>query len=195
MNSGTEVLPVIPLFRQGQDITGSPNLVKFAVLSVPRLDWRWSKGRIIYGLVLDMRKLTYGGMILPFTTDTRRLTHRNSNFGLLFVFLAFYLFAYLLASELVHSKRSNGEVLVFRRGHRKRNSYSQKDVETTISPAGISTCKPPDEIRNVLEIQKHTSIFHWENVCLDITIKKDVRRILDHVDGWIKPGTITALMV
>jgi ATP-binding cassette subfamily G (WHITE) protein 2 (PDR) len=27
-----------------------------------------------------------------------------------------------------------------------------------------------------------------------IKIKKEERRILDHVDGWVKPGTLTALM-
>lgn len=29
----------------------------------------------------------------------------------------------------------------------------------------------------------------------DIKIKGEARRILDHVDGWVKPGTLTALMV
>ena len=27
-----------------------------------------------------------------------------------------------------------------------------------------------------------------------MSIKKKTRRILDHVDGWVKPGTLTALM-
>jgi ABC-type multidrug transport system ATPase subunit len=27
-----------------------------------------------------------------------------------------------------------------------------------------------------------------------IKIKGEPRRILDHVDGWVKPGTLTALM-
>jgi len=31
-------------------------------------------------------------------------------------------------------------------------------------------------------------------VCYDIKIKGEPRRILDHVDGWVKPGTLTALM-
>ena len=44
-------------------------------------------------------------------------------------------------------------------------------------------------------IQKQTSIFHWQDVCYDIKIKSETRRILDHVDGWVKPGTLTALMV
>jgi hypothetical protein len=44
-------------------------------------------------------------------------------------------------------------------------------------------------------IQKQTSIFQWKNICYDIQIKKEERRILDRVDGWVKPGTLTALMV
>jgi ATP-binding cassette, subfamily G (WHITE), member 2, PDR len=28
----------------------------------------------------------------------------------------------------------------------------------------------------------------------DIKIKGEPRRLLDHVDGWVKPGTLTALM-
>jgi len=31
-------------------------------------------------------------------------------------------------------------------------------------------------------------------VCYDIKIKSETRRILDHVDGWVKPGTLTGLM-
>ena len=43
-------------------------------------------------------------------------------------------------------------------------------------------------------ILKQTAVFSWKDVCYDIKIKKEERRILDHVDGWVKPGTLTALM-
>ena len=33
-----------------------------------------------------------------------------------------------------------------------------------------------------------------EDVCYDIKIKGQERRILSNVDGWVKPGTLTALM-
>lgn len=44
-------------------------------------------------------------------------------------------------------------------------------------------------------IQKQTAIFHWSGVNFDIKIKGEPRRLLDDVDGWVKPGTLTALMV
>jgi hypothetical protein len=47
----------------------------------------------------------------------------------------------------------------------------------------------------VTDVEEQTSVFHWRNVCYDVKIKGDTRRILDHVDGWVKPGTLTALMV
>lgn len=39
------------------------------------------------------------------------------------------------------------------------------------------------------------SVFHWEDLCYDIKIKGNERRLLDCVDGWVKPGLSTALMV
>ena len=37
-------------------------------------------------------------------------------------------------------------------------------------------------------------IFTWRDVTYDIEIKGEPRRLLDHVSGWVKPGTLTALM-
>lgn len=45
-----------------------------------------------------------------------------------------------------------------------------------------------------VNIQKQTAIFHWDGMNYDIKIKKEPRRLLDDVDGWVKPGTLTALM-
>ena len=44
-------------------------------------------------------------------------------------------------------------------------------------------------------IQKQTAVFHWDGVNYDIKIKGEPRKLLDDVDGWVKPGTLTALMV
>ncbi len=43
-------------------------------------------------------------------------------------------------------------------------------------------------------IAHQTAVFHWKDVCYDINVAKENRRILDHIDGWVKPGTLTALM-
>ncbi|EJS41517.1 pdr10p [Saccharomyces arboricola H-6] len=47
---------------------------------------------------------------------------------------------------------------------------------------------------NNIELSKSQAIFHWRNLCYDIPVKKGKRRILNNVDGWVKPGTLTALV-
>lgn len=62
-------------------------------------------------------------------------------------------------------------------------------------PAGNSSEKAGAAKADEGIIQKQTAVFSWRDVVYDIKIKKEPRRILDHVDGWVKPGTLTALMV
>jgi ATP-binding cassette subfamily G (WHITE) protein 2 (PDR) len=67
------------------------------------------------------------------------------------------------------------------------------DIET-----GFNSEKSGNASRDGKEevnIQKQTSIVSWKDVTYDIKIKGEERRILDNVDGWVKPGTLTALMV
>ncbi|EAW15031.1 putative ABC multidrug transporter [Aspergillus clavatus NRRL 1] len=122
-------------------------------------------------------------------------SHRWRDFGIIVAMIIFLAVCHLITTELVASKRSKGEVLVFRRGsaHVSRLKQTQSDEERPV-PSTIWSEKGIDEINPVSGVEKQTSIFHWEDVCYDIKIKDEPRRLLDHVDGWIKPGTLTALM-
>jgi ATP-binding cassette, subfamily G (WHITE), member 2, PDR len=106
------------------------------------------------------------------------------------------MFTYLYSTEKIAAKKSKGEVLLFRRGHHSTSRHY--DIEASSSS---KLSRPAEEIRVELPkkvsgaIQRQTSVFQWKNICFDIKIKKETRRILDHVDGWVKPGTLTALMV
>ena len=70
----------------------------------------------------------------------------------------------------------------------------ESNIEDRITTSAVLTRTKtvPDAPRN---IQKQTSIFHWDGVNYDIKIKGEPRRLLDDIDGWVKPGTLTALMV
>ncbi|KAI2486915.1 ABC transporter CDR4 [Pyrenophora tritici-repentis] len=115
------------------------------------------------------------------------------NFGLLWVFMFGLMLVYLTGTEYITAKKSKGEVLVFRRGHKLSASKSKPQDDLEAAPAGrnVVAQNSSDEIAI---IDRQTAIFQWENVCYDIKIKNEHRRILDHVDGWVKPGTLTALM-
>ncbi|KAE8152303.1 ABC-2 type transporter-domain-containing protein [Aspergillus avenaceus] len=117
--------------------------------------------------------------------------HLWRNLGILIAFMAFFAFTYLASTEYISEQKSKGEVLLFRRGHQPRNASGKGDVESPGSSVAAKTEESPQTAAN---IQRQTAIFQWEDVCYDIKIKGEPRRILDHVDGWVKPGTCTALM-
>lgn len=123
-------------------------------------------------------------------------SHRWRNFGILIAFLFGFLCSYLVAAEFVTAKKSKGEILVFRRGHIPA-AAKQKLAGDAESGNGNQVVVEKREVRtqDISDvIQRQTAIFQWKNVCYDIKIKGEERRILDHVDGWVKPGTLTALM-
>ncbi|KAF2434531.1 hypothetical protein EJ08DRAFT_646484 [Tothia fuscella] len=119
--------------------------------------------------------------------------HKWRNFGILIVFMVGLCVAYLVAAELVSAKKSKGEVLVFRRGAiAYKHALSDPEAAANTKAGVIKDAEKEKEVSEV--IQKQTAIFSWKDVCYDIKIKGEERRILDHVDGWVKPGTLTALM-
>jgi ATP-binding cassette subfamily G (WHITE) protein 2 (PDR) len=101
---------------------------------------------------------------------------------------------YFIATELNSTTTSTAEVLVFRRGHVPK--YMQGNPENGAADvekgaeAGTKEGAPSDTV-NVLAPQK--DLFTWTDVVYDIQIKGETRRLLDHVSGWVKPGTLTAL--
>ncbi|EXJ91459.1 ATPase [Capronia epimyces CBS 606.96] len=127
-------------------------------------------------------------------------SHLWRNLGIIIAFWIAFTLTYLAGTELVTSSRSKGEVLVFRRGHLPPQVKESNDEESGLTepvgrhPVGDPKHELDDEKEGQTAIIKQTATFHWRNVCYDIKIKGEDRRILDHVDGWVRPGTLTALM-
>ncbi|KAL4885202.1 ABC-2 type transporter-domain-containing protein [Aspergillus karnatakaensis] len=122
-------------------------------------------------------------------------SHLWRNYGIILAFLFFFLAAYIISSELVRAKPSKGEILVFPRG--KIPAFAKeirRDEEVPATEKATAATVTDQAEAHVGAISKQTAIFHWQDVCYDIKIKGENRRILNHVDGWVKPGTLTALM-
>jgi ATP-binding cassette subfamily G (WHITE) protein 2 (PDR) len=122
-------------------------------------------------------------------------SHKWRNVGLIIVFALFNHLVYFLATEYISAKKSKGEVLVFRQGHLPKLTKDKSDPEAVSSGPVAVMEKTKSKITEPRgNFKGSTSVFHWNDVCYDVKIKKETRRILDHVDGWVKPGTLTALM-
>jgi len=119
---------------------------------------------------------------------------RWSNYGILVAITCFLFFAHLVMTELVASERSKGEVLIFRRS--KMNAMVKR--KGTDGESGDATAHRGEKITPTAQPnqgeQKQVSIFHWEQVRYEVQIGNETRTILDGIDGYIKPGTLTALM-
>jgi ABC-type multidrug transport system permease subunit len=125
-------------------------------------------------------------------------SHIWRNLGFLFAFMIFFFAIYFIASEINSDTTSTAEFLVFRRGHVPAHLQRGKKDEERVQTNGkaISSDAPVNEKQaeevNALPAQK--DIFTWRDVTLDIKIKGEPRRLLDGISGWVKPGTLTALM-
>lgn len=126
-----------------------------------------------------------------------RLTRPSDrNIGILFAFVAFLFPAYILAAELAKPPKTHGEILVFSRtrgflGARNIQTVDSENQERTHPIVADKVSSLPAQ-KNIIS-RRH--VFHWEDLCYDIKVKDGTRRLLDHVDGWVKPGVSTILMV
>ncbi|KAL3448042.1 ABC-2 type transporter-domain-containing protein, partial [Aspergillus insuetus] len=118
--------------------------------------------------------------------------------GILIAFLVFFFSVYIIAAEYAKPPRSKGEVLVF--SSRKLSDHPQKtvadDLELQPTGRGNTLYAATDNGHDVPRLApiKNAAIFHWEDLCYTVSTKGTDRCILDHVDGWVKPGASTALM-
>ncbi|KAK6527806.1 GTPase-activating protein [Orbilia ellipsospora] len=116
-------------------------------------------------------------------------SHLWRNFGIVVAFLIAFWVLYFVATEINSNTTSSAEFLVYRRGHgpkRDNDEENQVSGEQTVGP------QEGGEAKAVLPEQR--DIFTWRDVTLDITVAGEKRRLLDGVSGWVKPGTLTALM-
>lgn len=109
---------------------------------------------------------------------------------------------YVLAAEYITADRGKGEILLFRRKHISNlEKKKQIDEESPLEKSPAVLDPGPDieqgsaEEDKTVAIQEQTNILHWRNLTYDVSIKGNIRRITDRVDGWVKPGALTALMV
>lgn len=132
----------------------------------------------------------------PLICLAKRSTLCRRNLGILFAMLIGFCAMYLTAAEYISSQKSKGEVLLFRRGQVPDFTKQRNDEEGNADDR--PTTQDMIELQNTKSevpptIQKQTAIFHWAAVNYDIKIKGGERRLLDDVDGWVKPGTLTAV--
>ncbi|KAH7382111.1 ABC-transporter [Pyrenochaeta sp. MPI-SDFR-AT-0127] len=125
-------------------------------------------------------------------------SHIWRDLGILIAFWVFFLAAFLLATELNSNTSNTAEVLLFLRGRRSMPICETTDhigsAHDQPDPLLAGAARDATQMRTNGAIRPQMSVFTWRDVVYQIHTKDGPRTLLDHVSGWVKPGTLTALM-
>ncbi|KAI1484553.1 ABC-2 type transporter-domain-containing protein [Biscogniauxia mediterranea] len=128
--------------------------------------------------------------------------HLWRNLPIMLGMMIVYCVVHLLAAEYIPAQRSKGEILLFQRRHYDKERFIVENEEI-----GTQLTFVQDLSQRVVECDKDDScskgknailnqsvVFHWDGLNYDMKTKSGPHRILNDIDGWVKPGTVTALM-
>lgn len=118
-------------------------------------------------------------------------SHAWRNFGIIIAWWAVYFALNALGTEFLPSMGTGGDVLLFKRGKMP-----------DLSKVGQDHVADANVLRQVLNQDSNQSgngqprrdIFSWQHVDYTIPLGGGYRQLLCDVQGYVKPGTMTALM-
>ncbi|KAF2021680.1 ABC-transporter [Aaosphaeria arxii CBS 175.79] len=121
-------------------------------------------------------------------------SHIWRNLGISIGFFLAFTAIYAIVTEFSKLKGKSGSHTIFRKGATPAIRVS--GVSDLESGPSEPTIKGEDTIPNkeVPKLAASTDVFCWNNIKYDVKIKGQTRRILDDVQGFVEPGTLTALM-
>lgn len=134
-------------------------------------------------------------------------SHKWRNIGIIIAYIVFFLFLYIALTEWNKGAMQKGEMVLYLRGSLKKlrkkaqaNMAKSNDPENQLTNEKLSlqdAANSSDENTSSEKagvLQEDREIFHWRNLTYSVKIKAEERVILNHVDGFVKPGQVTALM-
>ncbi|KAL6877662.1 ABC-2 type transporter [Trichoderma longibrachiatum] len=136
-------------------------------------------------------------------------SHLWRNFGFLWAFFIFFVFLTAVGMEIMKPNAGGGAITMFKRGQ------VPKAVESTIETGGRAGEKKDEESGAVSHvtpamvqekaqdfsdsssgpgIAKNETVFTFRNINYTIPYEKGERKLLQDVQGFVRPGKLTALM-
>lgn len=139
------------------------------------------------------------------TAFTYERAHLWRNFGIITAFWIFFVVLTMIGTELQKPNADGGAVTIFKRGQ------APKAVQKAMEKGGIpqdeeKAVKDSDENLAVEEsssygsdptgqgLARNEAIFTYRNVNYTIPYEKGERKLLSNVQGYVRPGKLTALM-
>ena len=142
------------------------------------------------------------------TAFTYTRAHLWRNIGIMIAFWLFFVFLTALGMELQKPNAGGGAVTIFKRGQAPKSveramekgrtpEDEEKDItaasEEKVDLSGSNTSDSEDA-QLVKGVERNESIFTFTNVNYHIPIENGQRQLLNDVQGFVRPGKLTALM-
>lgn len=125
------------------------------------------------------------------------------NLGVLIAFTVLYILITAFASEIFSFADGGGGALVFKKTRKAKKmaieEHKPADEEKAANPAEPVSGGSSDTLQSgkdvvVDDIAQGKSIFTWENVQYEVPYQGGTRKLLNGVNGYVKPGLMIALM-
>lgn len=153
-------------------------------------------------------QLTVQGADYIKTAYTYSRSHLWRNFGIIIAWFVFFVVLTMLGMELQKPNKGGSAVTVFKRGEAPRaveravehkdKEVPNGDVESGMNGTsnGNADMTMEDEKGNtkVEGIARSTSVFTFQNVNYTIPVSGGKKRLLRDVQGYVRPGRLTALV-
>lgn len=130
-------------------------------------------------------------------------SNRFRNVGILLGFFVFSVLAFALATEFQTDPAAAGGIMVFKRGSapsevleatRAHGDLEHKAGSTPGQVTPDSASVNEDRDAAVTGIETSTDTFSWHHMNYDVLVKGKPKRLLNDVSGYVKPGSLVALM-
>ncbi len=139
------------------------------------------------------------------TAFTYERAHLWRNFGIITAFWIFFVMLTMLGMELQKPNAGGGAVTIFKRGQAPKSVEKAMDSGDTIkdeekaepvdgNKLSSEDSSGSDEGNLVKGVARNESIFTYQNVNYTIPYEKGERQLLKDVQGYVRPGKLTALM-
>lgn len=130
-----------------------------------------------------------------------RKSHLWRNFGIISAFFLFFVAVTALGMEAQSPSKGGGAITIFKRSqtpHPKRkraqnNGDGDEHSEDEYYEDAYSK-EYAESVRSQARVTESQATFTWHNVDYTIPYKDGTRQLLHNVQGYVKPGKLTALM-
>ncbi|KGO47179.1 CDR ABC transporter [Penicillium expansum] len=117
--------------------------------------------------------------------------HMWRNLGIMLAFALVFHGIHLVLVEYTPQTKTTAEALIFRPGH-VPGAVREGDVESGEEPLTKKEFRNLDS--RIVNFSKQNNTVSWKGLTYDLPVKGNHKRLLEDVNGWVKPGTLTALM-